>query len=344
MGCGYGPIGLMLKSLYRDSVVHMVDRDALAVAYSRQNAELNKLEGVNCYGSLGYDDVSSQDFDLIVSNIPGKAGLPVITCLLREAGWFLSTNGLAAVVVVSPLDEVVAGILEDTPGIEIIHKRSRAGYAVFHYRFTGETHAPVMKESALERDVYHRKDVTMRLTDLEYTVATAYSLPEFDTLSYATGLLARALHNIMDSNIIHAAVLNPGQGHIPVMLWKIAKPDNLFLVDRDLLALRISRLNLMNNKCPADQINLLHQVGIDIGDKEKVDLFIGVLREEEKQNVTFQALDTMIRKLNPGGMIILAASSTPITRVVSYVESQGLVRIKGRERWKGHSLLVLTHV
>jgi hypothetical protein len=183
----------------------------------------------------------------------------------------------------------------------------------------------------------------MLLTDLEYSMATAYGLPEFDTLSYATDLLMRYLRNIKVSGIDNAVVLNPGQGHVPVILWKLLKTKNLSLVGRDLLALRISRLNLMLNECPLDQIKLLHQVGMNFSDKEKIALFIGVLREEEKQNVTCQALDTMIRKLKTGGMILLAANSTAITRIVSYVESQDLVRVMDRERRKGYSLLVLAH-
>src|SRR4030042_2630177 len=49
-GCGYGPLGLTLKSLHPDSIVHLFDRDVLAVAYSRQNAELNELDGVDISG------------------------------------------------------------------------------------------------------------------------------------------------------------------------------------------------------------------------------------------------------------------------------------------------------
>ena len=45
LGCGYGPIGLTLKSMFKDCTVHMVDIDALAVEYSRQNAKLNGLSG-----------------------------------------------------------------------------------------------------------------------------------------------------------------------------------------------------------------------------------------------------------------------------------------------------------
>jgi 16S rRNA (guanine1207-N2)-methyltransferase len=353
VGCGYGPLGLTLKSLYPDSIVHMFDRDALAVAYSLQNAELNGLDGmparrsalqhagVEIYGSLGYDDVKRTDFDLIVSNIPGKAGETVIAYLLREARYFLSPGGLVAIVVVSPLEALVAGILENTPGAEIILKRTRSGHAVFHYRFTGQPASPKPDRSALERGVYLRKNVTMRLENLEYPMQTAYGLPEFDSLSYGSELLVKALNNMRDIKAYHAVLLNPGQGHVAVALWKLIRPEKVFLVDRDLLALRYSRLNLFLNDCPPERISTSHRVGIDFDTGEQVDLFIGGLREEEGKEATFLTLDQATRQLSANGMIIVAAGSTAITRLVDYVESQGLLRIKTRERWRGYSLLVL---
>src|SRR5262245_54665557 len=58
LGCGYGTIGLTLKRLHPDAVVHLTDRDALAVEYARLNADMNGIEdGVETYGSLGYDDL-----------------------------------------------------------------------------------------------------------------------------------------------------------------------------------------------------------------------------------------------------------------------------------------------
>ena len=93
LGCGYGPIGATLKKLNGMASVHMVDRDALAVEYSRQNADLNCLSGVSVYGSLGYDDVRCKDFDLIASNIPAKAGHEVISHLLRDAVYYLRPGG-----------------------------------------------------------------------------------------------------------------------------------------------------------------------------------------------------------------------------------------------------------
>ncbi|MEJ7654646.1 MAG: methyltransferase [Chloroflexia bacterium] len=107
LGCGYGPIGLTLGKVNKDAEVHMVDRDALAVECARQNAELNELPDAQVYGSLGYYDVRKSDFDLIVSNIPAKAGEPVVTHLLRGAAPSLAPGGLVAVVVVTRLEAFV---------------------------------------------------------------------------------------------------------------------------------------------------------------------------------------------------------------------------------------------
>jgi len=341
VGCGYGPLGLSLKSLYPDSAMHLIDRDALAVEYSRQNAAINGLKGVEIYGSLGYDDVPRTDFDLIVSNIPGKAGDSVIAYLLRESRYYLAPGGMVAIVVVSPLEETVAKVLADTPGAAVILKRNRSGHAVFHYRFSGENTPPKPNVTAFERGIYHRQKVAMRLENLDCAMQTAYGLPEFDSLSYGSEMLVDALYSLQSRNLRRAVVFNPGQGHVPVALWKLLRPRHVALVDRDLLALRYSRLNLVLNGCLPESISISRQVGIGIKSGEKTDLFLGVLREEEGKEATFLTLDSAAAQLSPDGIIILSAGSTAVTRLVAYVASQGLLRIKQRERRRGYSLLVL---
>jgi 16S rRNA G1207 methylase RsmC len=296
---------------------------------------------VEIYGSLGYDDVKRNDFDLIASNIPGKAGESVITYLLREARYYLAPGGLAAIVVVAPLEAMVTKILEDTPGAEIILKRNRPGHNVFHYRFTSDPDSPKPDHSALERGVYLRNNVKMRLDNLEYPLQTAYGLPEFDSLSYDSEMLVKTLNDVRDKKIQHAVVFNPGQGHTAVALWKLIQPQTITLIDRDLLALLYSRINLALNGCPPERVGIFHQVGLDSSSKEKADLIFGVLREEEGKEATFLTLDQATAMLSPNGMICLSAGSTAITRLVAYVESQGRLRIKTRERRRGYSLLAL---
>jgi 16S rRNA (guanine1207-N2)-methyltransferase len=339
LGCGYGPLGLTIKGLHPQSIVHLTDRDALAVEYTRQNAIINKLESTEIYGSLGYDDIKRNDFDLIVSNIPGKAGETVIAYLLGEARYFLKPGGIAAMVVVSPLEDFVDKTLKDIPGVEVLLKHNRSGHAVFHYRFNDRPLPPYT--SALERSIYHRNNVTIHQGELEYPMRTAWGLPEFDSLSYTSGMLAEALGGMRGKEIDHAAVFNPGQGHIPVILWKLFKPAKIILVDRDLLALRYSRLNLTLNDCPSDRVDIFHRVGTNFESKEKAELVAGVLREEEGREANRLTLDYAVERLSKKGTIILASGSTAITRLVDYVEAKGVLRIKVRERRRGYSLLVL---
>ncbi len=345
IGCGYGPLGLTLKSLHPDSAVYLTDRDALAVDYSRQNAALNNLSGVEAYGALGYDGVTRNDFDrsafdLIVSNIPGKAGEPVITYLLRETQFYLKPGGIAAIVIVSPLEEMATKILAETPGAEVILRRERPGHTVFHYRFTGEKNPPKPELSAFERGVYNRKDVKIRYDKLEYPMQTAYGLPEFDSLSYDTEILLKALKGFTKKERSRALVFNPGQGHVPVVVWHYFHPQAISLVDRDLLALKHSSLNLTKNGCPVENINQFHKAGLDMENKEHFDLVVGVLPEENKEALQL-TLDRAAGLLVDRGLMVISGGSTAITRLVTSIESKKTLNIRARERWRGYSLLVL---
>jgi len=341
VGCGYGPLGLTLKKLYPENLVHLFDRDVLAADYSRQNAALNGLNDAVIYGSLGYDDVKRNDFDLIVANIPDHAGEKVIAYLLREARYYLAPGGIAAIVVVIPLEKMVEKVLTETPGAEIILQRNRTGHAVFHYRFS-DIKTPVKPEkNAMERGIYHRQNVTMNLEKLEYKMQTADSLPEFDSLSYTSELLIKALKNLRGGDYKNALVYNPGQGHIAVALWKLAQPDIITLVDRDLLALRYSILNLNLNVCPADHVSVLHQAGLDLKNGAKFGLILGSLREDDGKEATFLLLDKASALLNDNGRILLSGDATAINRLADHVASQALLRIKAWERRRGYSLLAL---
>ncbi len=75
LGCGYGPLGLTMAAEAPGGVTHLVDKDFVAVDFTRKNAMLNKLDNVNVYLSNGLDAVSIESrFDIVVSNLPAKAG------------------------------------------------------------------------------------------------------------------------------------------------------------------------------------------------------------------------------------------------------------------------------
>jgi 16S rRNA (guanine1207-N2)-methyltransferase len=347
LGCGYGPLGLTLGALNQGAEVHLVDRDALAVAFSQLNAEQNSLSGARAYGSLGYDEVQARDFDLIVANIPGKAGETVIRALLLDARAFLALTGWVAIVVVAPLERLVTGILND-PGIEILHHQTAQGspgrpYAVFHYRFTQPgPDAPWV--SGLDRGIYDREELAFVVEDMTLPMRTAHGLPEFDTLSFRTQLLVKAIRDL-EEEPGSIAVFNPSQGHVPVVLWRAFAARSsgslaMILTDRDLLSLRYARMNLVAHGCEASTIESSHLVDL-LPDDRSPDLLVGVLREDEGPSPLEHALIRLAGALRPGAQLLIAGGSTPVTRVVDAKEIGKLLRLVKRKRNKGNSTALL---
>ena len=342
LGCGYGPLGLALKKKHQDSEIHLVDRDALAVEYSRQNAELNGLSDIKTYGAIGYDDVTARDFDLIVSNIPGKAAESVISSFLLEAAGYLRPGGLVAVVVVAPLAPAVAAILDEAPAVRVVLREARAGHEVFHYQFVYEK-ADVLRDvrSAVGRGVYDRETVRLSSRGLKCSLTTAQGLPEFSSPSFQTELLIESMREIPISDVGRATVFNPGQGHVPVALWKLISPRQIILAGRDLLSLRYSAGNLERNECPARSISLCHFAGTGSTDKEQSDIIVGAINEAEGPKAVALTVELAAKRLTPGGTVLVAAGSTSITRLVKRVRSRRLLRVHRRRRKRGSSVLVL---
>jgi 16S rRNA (guanine1207-N2)-methyltransferase len=341
LGCGYGPIGLTLKKVGEARTVHMVDRDALALEYSRQNAELNGLSGVQIYGSLGYDDVSARDFDLVISNIPGKAGAPVISSLLQDARRHLAPGGLVAVVAIAPLESTVLEALHES-NANVVFQETRSRHAVFHYEFPdGTVSIDGPNQSALERGRYTRESIVASFRGLEFPLMTAWGLPESRGPDSRSELLVEGMTAFGGAHIERAVIFNPGQGHTPVAMWRLLAPKEIVLVDRDLLSLRFSERNLVLNGCDSRRIVLSHRVGILPQDQRPADLVAGILREDEDQAGALLTLDQAAKQLAPDGVILIAASSTAVTRLVRQIRFGRSLRIKGRKRSKGRSLLVL---
>ena len=256
IGCGYGPLGLTLGKLDKRRTIHLVDRDALAVDFAQQNAALNQLNNVQVYGSLGHDAVTERDFDLIVSNVPGKAGDEVIAHLVRGVRPFLSQTGHVAIVVVTPLVPLVENTLAEMSDCIVTLKESTANHTVFHYHFTAPTDdAP---QPAFASGLFWRDKMAIDYKKLKFGMQTAVGLPEFDTLGFTTRLLFNLLNDLPDEPVEHLLVVNPGQGHTAVAAWLSLHPQHITLVDRDLLALKTSRYNLQQNGCPAERIHSYH--------------------------------------------------------------------------------------
>jgi len=233
LGCGYGPMGLFLKAQDPSRVVHMVDRDALAVAFTSHNAELNNLH-VTVYPSLDYEQAEGK-FSLIVTNFPAKTGTKGMEAFVYGASTHLASDGVLAIVVVRELTAALEHVL-DSPAIRILCREYRKGHSIFHVAFTAAIRPFTRK--------YERHEMILSLSR-KYRVRTAVGLPEFDTLSFATRALFSLLKDIAGYSSV--LVLEPGQGHGAVGVMDLLKPKGLVLVSRDLLSLRFAERNVRRN-------------------------------------------------------------------------------------------------
>jgi len=226
-------MGLFLKAQDPSRIVHMVDRDALAVAFTSHNAELNDLH-VTVYPSLDYEHVENK-FSLIVTNFPAKTGTKGLEAFVYGASTHLASDGILAIVVVRELTAALEQVL-DSPAIRILYKEYRKGHSIFHLAFTAAIRPLARK--------YERHEMILSLSK-KYRVSTAVSLPEFDTLSYGMRALFSLLRDMKGCSSVF--VLEPGQGHGAVGVMDLLKPKELVLVSRDLLSLRFAERNVRSN-------------------------------------------------------------------------------------------------
>jgi len=104
LGCGYGAVGLTLAKSAPKSNVHLIDKDFVAVEYTKKNIKLNNLLNCQVYLSNGFDQIENK-FDIIVSNIPAKVSKELFWIWFQEAKEHLSQNGSFYVVAVSGLKD-----------------------------------------------------------------------------------------------------------------------------------------------------------------------------------------------------------------------------------------------
>lgn len=117
LGCGYGPVGLVMAKLAPQGKTLMVDKDFMAVEYSNRNAQLNKLPNAQAMLSNGFQHIDpSLRFDVIASNIPAKVGKEMMTILLHDMKQHLKPNGRIYLVTINGLREYMKRNLQEVFG------------------------------------------------------------------------------------------------------------------------------------------------------------------------------------------------------------------------------------
>jgi len=129
LGCGYGAIGLTVARECPNGVVHMVDKDYVAVNFARENAELNAIGNCEIYLSNAFSEVGNTRFDNVVANLPANVGKELLYIMLSGASRHLKRGGQLVVVTISGLRQFIKRNLEEVFGNYEKLKQGR-GYTV----------------------------------------------------------------------------------------------------------------------------------------------------------------------------------------------------------------------
>ena len=89
-GCGYGPIGIYIKS-NTNANVDMIDINERALNLARSNASINKVD-VNIFESDIYSNVTKK-YDYIITNPPIRVGKKILYEILIGAKEHLKEKG-----------------------------------------------------------------------------------------------------------------------------------------------------------------------------------------------------------------------------------------------------------
>ncbi len=98
LGCGYGPVGIVMKRLFPAMDVVLCDINERALKLSRQNASSNQTQYITILKSDGLAQVEGT-FDLILTNPPIRAGKTVVHRFFEESAARLNQEGRLYVVI-----------------------------------------------------------------------------------------------------------------------------------------------------------------------------------------------------------------------------------------------------
>jgi 16S rRNA (guanine1207-N2)-methyltransferase len=117
VGCGYGPIGIVMARLSGTGTVTMADKDFVAVEYARKNAEANGLTNCEAVLSNGLHHLPEDArYDVIASNLPSNTGKELLDIITKEAYERLVPGGRFYVVTVTGLRDYIKKTFRETFG------------------------------------------------------------------------------------------------------------------------------------------------------------------------------------------------------------------------------------
>jgi SAM-dependent methyltransferase len=268
-GCGAGILGICAARVLAGPGlrVRAQDRDELARRFTLFNARENGVPPAVLTAHTepllaGPPDAS---WDLILSNLPAKAGNRVLGDFVSRSASLLTTGGVSLVVVVQPLAALFRSRIQ-TLGLPLLHDESAGGYTVFMYGPTGgdpggradgnsgpDSGPPgPIRESPLfpgAYPCYHRGGGDFELEGTPYHIEALEGVRGFDRSGGAVEAAATLVRRLVPAYPRNGPILilEPDQGHFPVWLLRCLgreQAPRIGLAGRNILALESARYNL----------------------------------------------------------------------------------------------------
>lgn len=134
VGCGYGTMGIALKSVHEDLQVLMTDVNKRAISLAKENIKCNNLKGIDVIESDVYENVHDT-YDLVISNPPIRAGKKVVSAIISGSYDHLNKGGRLVIVIQKKQGAPSAKkLMEDIFGNATVINREKGYYILQSYK------------------------------------------------------------------------------------------------------------------------------------------------------------------------------------------------------------------
>ncbi|GHT67194.1 hypothetical protein FACS1894110_12220 [Spirochaetia bacterium] len=276
-GCGVGVIGICAARALRDLhaatgsaacpppfLVRAQDRDDLARLFTEYNAERNfpTTEApvpLTARTEPLLAGPADHRWDLILTNIPAKAGTPVLEDFVRRSVELLSPGGRVIMVAVNTLVNFFRSLIEKYG--TMLREETGKEHTVFVYQrreMDAMLNGPVIAgEHFLQNNPFYLRNSAggmgggdYEMEGIRYHIDAVHGAAEFDRPGAAAVAAAKLVSRLgleklcpppqVGAILIHES----GQGHFPAwLLQRGLKADRLVLSGRNILALEAARHN-----------------------------------------------------------------------------------------------------
>jgi len=406
-GCGTGVIGVALAATTPGSRVVLQDRDMLACEFSLHNCRKNGISAslFSLDGSVrGAAAAPTQDgklppdagqvlirpgilaehdvitgYDAVLSNVPAKAGPPILTAFFEGCeSRLLRPGGRLAFVIVNSLIEVADSWCAATP-MRLVKRVPARSHTVFILEKAAVGTAAVVTAIAVmpsavmpsavtarpcesvtdswtdplskqdfnsyrdDLPVYIRSDDVRPAGGYAAGINGFWGLPEFDTSSYATDLAIETLeHTLAGLSVRDFLVYEPGIGLPAVWAAQAFAPSAITAVSRNLLSLLATEHNLERLSEP--RFTFFPCPATEIGKVPdlSVDCALWFCDEIPEYNYVNPTLFQLRRATKDGATVVLVGSAAAISRF-DRARPNDMRRVSLKKH-KGFAALVLAKI